>query len=529
MNLRRRAWLAIGLVALAPAPRQPPAPATIFGPLYAEVELRRIFPDSKTFADAVPRRPPAAILADWRPGLSAERLRAFVEGNFTLPAEGGAPPLRTPASPARPSLLAHIAALWPVLARPPLTAAPWSSQISLKYLYVVPGGRFREVYYWDSYFTSLGLVRDGRSDLARGLTDNFADLTRRYGHVPNGARTYYLSRSQPPVFYLMAGLTSPGDPAAGYARYLTALRAEYRFWMAGETRLRPGEALGNLVRLKDGALLNRCWDADDTPREESYREDVSLAASARRPPKALYRDIRAAAECGWDFSSRWMADRRTLASLQTTAIVPVDLNSLLHGLEQAIGQGCARQGDAACAREFAARAQRRRRAMDTWLWDGARGVYLDYDWRSGRRLDRPSAAMLFPLFVGAASPDQASRVAAAARAQLLAPGGLRTTTVRTGQQWDAPNGWAPLQWIAVVGLRLYGEDGLARAIAERWVATVCRTYAETGRLEEKYDVEEAKPGGGGEYPLQDGFGWTNGVTRALIAEYQGDPSFNGAC
>ena len=374
-------------------------PSAIFGHLFDNVERSGIFADSKTFADATPRRPPAEILADYRSGLPTDQLRAFVLDNFELPTEAQTPK----PSADRPPLAAHIAALWPVLARPPLESAPGSSELALKYPYVVPGGRFREVYYWDSYFTQLGLILDGHADLARGLTDNFADLIERYGHIPNGARTYYLSRSQPPVFYLMTGLTSPHDPAAGYARYLAALWREYRFWMQGEDQVKPGEAVERVVRLEDGSLLNRYWDGADTPRDEAYKEDVALAASAGRPAGELYRDIRAAAESGWDFSSRWMADGRSMASLQTTSILPVDLNSLLFGLEQAIGEGCGRAGDQACAREFTDRAGRRRHAMDARLWDAARGEYLDYNWRAGQRLDHPSAAMLYPLFVGAAS------------------------------------------------------------------------------------------------------------------------------
>jgi alpha,alpha-trehalase len=382
---------------------------------------------------------------------------------------------------------------------------------------VVPGGRFREVYYWDSYFTMLGLVRDGRRDLAQGLTDDFADLIGRYGHVPNGARTYYLSRSQPPVFWLMAGL-SADDPAAGYVKYLPALRREHRFWMRGEEAAKPGAAVEHVVRLADGAVLNRYWDALAVPRDESFRTDRALAPQAARPPELLYADVRAAAESGWDFSSRWFADGRSLATIETTAIAPVDLNSLLYGLEQAIGQGCARVRDTACVREFRGRAERRRAAMDRYLWDPATRRYLDYHWRRGERIDRPSAAMLYPLFVGAASREQAEGVAAAIRKDLLAPGGLRTTTRATGQQWDAPNGWAPLQWIGVKGLAAYGQDALAHDIATRWITTVCRTWRSDRKLMEKYDVEEARPGGGGEYPTQDGFGWTNGVTRALLDE-----------
>lgn len=114
---------------------------------------------------------------------------------------------------------------------------------------------------------------------------------------------------------------------------------------------------------------------------------------------------------------------------------------------------------------------------------------------------------------------QARIVAATTRARLVGPGGLRTTLTATGQQWDAPNGWAPLQWIAVEGLARAGDQELALEVARRWMGTVSRVYRETGKLLEKYDIEQAKPDGGGEYPTQDGFGWTNGVASALLTRY----------
>jgi alpha,alpha-trehalase len=500
--------LASAAAAAAPAP-----PSALFGELFERVQGEALYADDKTFADAVPRRAPAEIMAGYRARRPADRaaLRAFVEAIFSLPQDAAVPA----ADHGRASLPAHIAQLWAKLARPPSAPPAHGSELALPRPYVVPGGRFREVYYWDSYFTMLGLTRDARRDLAQGLTEDFASLIGRYGHVPNGARTYYLSRSQPPFFYLMAELSAP-SPAQGDARYLKALRAEHHFWMKGEAEARPGAPVGHVVRLPDGAVLNRYWDALDIPRDESFRLDTALAARAGRPRAGLYRDLRSAAESGWDFSSRWLGDGQDLSTIRTTAIVPVDLNSLLYGLEQAIARGCERRRDRACSAEFRGRAARRRAAVSRYLWDAGGRRFLDYDWQAGRRLERPSAAMLYPLFVGMASQAQADGVAQAARAELLAPGGLRTTTRRTGQQWDAPNGWAPLQWIGVRGLAAYGHRDLSDDIAGRWLATICRAYGETGKLLEKYDVEEARPGGGGEYPLQDGFGWTNGVTRALM-------------
>jgi alpha,alpha-trehalase len=283
--------------------------------------------------------------------------------------------------------------------------------------------------------------------------------------------------------------------------------------------LGPGQARRNVVAMPDGSILNRYWDTRNTPRDEGYRNDFLTARASGRPPAQVYRDIRAAAESGWDFSSRWFGDRQHMPTIRTTSIVPVDLNSLLYGLEQAIARGCAEQHDLACEQDFEGRAQRRRQAMERYLWDPRAGYFEDYDWQRGRRRDELSAATLYPLFVGLATSQQASRVARTMRAHLLKGGGIVTTTLHSGQQWDAPNGWAPLQWIAVRGLARYGDDSLAHDIASRWLATVRRVYANTGKMFEKYDVEHALPGGGGEYPVQDGFGWTNGVTRGLLQLY----------
>jgi alpha,alpha-trehalase len=495
----------------------PQPPQVLFKGLFVAVQTAHLYPDGKTFADAVPRAAPAKILSlyEREQPSDARELTRFVDEYFSLPA----PPPAVVAQQ-QTSITEHIDALWGQLTRTSTTVPPYSSLLALPHPYVVPGGRFREIYYWDSYFTMLGLDESGRHDLVRDMVEDFAHLIDVYGHVPNGTRTYYLSRSQPPFFFAMVGLLGPQGSAEAFARYLPELKREYDFWMAGAEGLSSGKAYRRVVALPDGSILNRYWDDRDTPRDESYREDVTLASATQRPPSQVYRDIRAAAESGWDFSSRWFADAHTRATIDTTQIVPIDLNSLLYGLEKAIETGCREQRDTACVLRFARRAATRQGAMDRYLWDQARGAYFDYRWTERSTVSRLSAATLYPLFVSLASPAQARAVAEAVRVELLAPGGVVTTPATTGEQWDSPNGWAPLQWIAIDGLRRYGEDGLAATIACRWMSNVDDVYQRSGKLLEKYDlVNLGLAGGGGEYPTQDGFGWTNGVLRKLGVLY----------
>ena len=243
------------------------------------------------------------------------------------------PPRRTSRPGGRPSAR-HIDVLWERLTRNTPATAPYSSLLPLPRPYVVPGGRFRELYYWDSYFAMLGLAESGRTDLLEDMVQNFADLINSYGHMPIGTRSYYLTRSQPPFFFAMVGLLTPMDPAASFARYLPQLKTEYAFWMEGEKNLPAGGAHRHAVALDGGSILNRYWDDSDAPRDEAYRQDVVLAAATPRPPVEIYRDIRAGAASGWDFSSRWFGDLRTLVSIDTTEIIPVDLNALMFGLRE---------------------------------------------------------------------------------------------------------------------------------------------------------------------------------------------------
>jgi alpha,alpha-trehalase len=506
----------VGAVAHA-RPPAPLPPAQLYGELYQRVQSEKLFADGKTFADAIAKRDPADILRSYAATKSAAgfSLRDFVAANFTIPGAAQSE-FRTRE---REEVRAHIDRLWGALTRAPRAAPEADSLLPLRTRYVVPGGRFREMYYWDSYFTMVGLQVGGHHDLVAAMVENFAGLIDDYGHIPNGSRSYYLSRSQPPFFAAMVELQAQHDGVQALVRRLPQLEAEHDFWMSGAATLARGAAYRRVVRLADGTVLNRYWDDSATPRDESYQEDVATARASGRPEAEVYRDLRATAESGWDFSSRWLADGTTLTTIRTTQILPVDLNSLLYGLERAIARGCEATRRAQCVQDMSAQAERRRRAVTRLMWDAKLGAFVDYDWRNGRRMAQLTAAAAYPLFTDLADARQSKSTAAAIRHSLLDPHGLATTREATGQQWDAPNGWAPLQWVAIDGLRRHGESALALQIATRWVSENVRVYCRTGKLVEKYDVRSAGEGAGGEYPVQDGFGWTNAVLIKLLSIY----------
>ncbi|TGE21193.1 alpha,alpha-trehalase TreF [Hymenobacter aquaticus] len=499
---------------IAPAAAQPATPRQLFPGLFEAVQLGHVFPDNKTFVDAVPLQAPAAILAAWQqqkqqPGFE---LAAFINAHFQLPTDN---PVVYRSQVAQ-GLRHHLDTLWTVLRRPATPhVAAYSSLLPLPKPYLVPGGRFREIYYWDSYFTMLGLREAHRLDMLRSMTDNFAYLIRQYGFIPNGNRTYYLTRSQPPFFSLMVELLAHEQGDSVLTRYQPQLLQEYAYWMAGADSLRPNQATKRVVRLRGGELLNRYWDSSSEPREESYAEDVAVAQTSNRPSAELYRDLRAAAASGWDFSTRWFSPAGTLSSIRTTAIIPVDLNCLLLALEQTIARSFAQQPSA--ARVWQQRAKQRHRAIQRYCWNKQQAWFTDYNWQQQQPAAVRTLAGVFPLSFHVATPDQAKSVAQGLQSDFLRDGGLLTTQNKSGQQWDAPNAWAPLQYMAIQGLRNYHETTLADTVVQRWVRLNTRVFQQTGKLLEKYNViNTSLPAGGGEYPLQDGFGWTNGVLLNLL-------------
>jgi alpha,alpha-trehalase len=268
-------------------------------------------------------------------------------------------------------------------------------------------------------------------------------------------------------------------------------------------------------------LLNRYYDNKTTPRPESLREDIETAeTSGRKDASRLYLHLRAAAESGWDFSSRWFMDPTDLRTIHTADIIPVDLNSLLYHLEDTIADAYKASFNLLKARQFRKKAKLRAQAIQEYAWDEDEGFYKDYNFHHGSQTPTLSLAGVYPLYVGIASQDQADAVADVLRKDFLHTGGLTTSLSDNGQQWDAPNGWAPLQWVAVQALRRYGHDELANDIANRWIDLNEKVYASSKKFVEKYNVEKGDGlGGGGEYVLQDGFGWSNGVYQALKCSF----------
>lgn len=492
------------------------SPDVLWGELFQDVQLHRIFPDSITFADMMPASTARQVLKLYKKEREDPKfdLHAFVQKNFK-------DLLRTPSYVTNPdhTVEQHIEELWGVLRReiPKNTG----SLIGLPYPYVVAGGRFVAQYYWDSYFVMLGLAASDRWDLVEGMVKNCVFLIRKFGYVPNASRTYNSTRSQPPVFALMVQLLAQHRSKTSLIKCLPYLTAEHNFWMKGARSLSP-KRVANLrvVRMPDGSVLNRYFDTVTTPRPESYKEDLATALHAKgRTASKVYVDLRAAAESGWDFSSRWMRDADDISTIHTTDVVPVDLNCLMVVLEQTIASAYAMLKQTLLARRYEEMAEKRIAAIRKYCWDDAQKFFMDYDIVTHKTTGVISAAGPFALFCNVATKEQASDVAAVITKKLLQPGGIVTSLNKSGQQWDWPNGWAPLQWVAIQGLRNYGHSFLADEIKERWIKCNIILYKQQGKLVEKYNVIDIEDqAGGGEYELQDGFGWTNGVLLALLRE-----------
>ncbi|CAG9855039.1 unnamed protein product [Phyllotreta striolata] len=392
---------------------------------------------------------------------------------------------------------------------------------------IVPGGRFREFYYWDSYWILQGLLLSEMHDTVRGMLENFLYILDEYGHIPNGGRVYYLARSQPPLLTAMVKMYFDYTNDIDFIKNnIQTLEKEFDFWMNNHTKT---------VRVNNmNYTLALYGDKSSGPRPESYSEDVNTASAFQdnNEKQEFYSELKAGAESGWDFSSRWFVSNATnkgnLADVKTRSIVPVDLNAIIYWNAQLLSEFHELLGNQEKAAIYSAKADEWLRAVEAVLWHEDIGAWLDYDIINQSKRNYFYPTNISPLWTGCFNKTNKDRTVRSVLKYLqnnniMHPGGIPTSIEKTGEQWDFPNAWPPLQHMMIVGLHNTGDEyakRLAYEIAERWVRTNYIAFNETGVMFEKYDATvPGGYGGGGEYDVQIGFGWTNGVIMDLLYRY----------
>lgn len=512
--------------------------------------MARIFNDSKTFVDMRMRHPQKKIMENFDELMqethnapTREQIEVFVEDNFEAgneieewsPKDYNSQPsiLRKIDDVVVRDFARHLVHLWPVLARKVRPEVKLHeeqySMIPVPNGFIVPGGRFREFYYWDSYWIVEGLLISEMYETARGVIDNFIYMVNKYGFVPNGGRIYYLNRSQPPLLTLMA---------ASYFRHtqdilwlktnVKILDKELRFWL--ENRLINVKKNGTEYTLAHYQVKSA------TPRPESYAQDVTTASYYENEAERLkcFAELKSGAETGWDFSTRWIfgpngTQSANLSYIHASRVIPVDLNAFLCRDFREISHFYKILGDRKNAEFWNEKYKYWQKAIEKVLWDETDGIWYDYDSleQTPRRLFFPSNVA--PLWATILSEDTkeyyAKRVLEYLKQKQVLdfPGGVPTSLIGSGEQWDYPNAWPPLQAFVIQGLDRSGlEEGRKQAeiLAKKWLKANIRGFMDSHEMFEKYDaLESGKIGGGGEYTVQSGFGWTNGVALELIVRY----------
>uniref|UniRef100_A0A5B7B4W1 Trehalase n=1 Tax=Davidia involucrata TaxID=16924 RepID=A0A5B7B4W1_DAVIN len=400
---------------------------------------------------------------------------------------------------------------------------------------IIPGSRFREVYYWDSYWVIRGLLASKMYETAKGIVINLISLIDEFGHVLNGARAYYTNRSQPPLLSSMVYdiYKRTGDMDL-VRKSLPALLKEHKFWNSGVHKVTIQDVEGR------NHTLSRYYAMWNEPRPESSTIDRETAAKLSNFSKKqhLYRELASAAESGWDFSTRWMRNASDLTTLVTTSIIPVDLNAFILKMELDIAFLANVAGESSIAQHFLEASQARQLAMNSVFWNAEMGQWLDYwlsnsntckdahTWEASNQNENVFASNFIPLWIGLFNSDgrMAKKVMRSLQGSgLIHAAGIATSLTNTGQQWDFPNGWAPLQHMIVEGLvRSASKEArsMAEDIAVRWIRSNYVAYKKSSTMHEKYDVKKCGEfGGGGEYVPQTGFGWSNGVVLAFLEEF----------
>jgi alpha,alpha-trehalase len=428
--------------------------------------------------------------------------------------------------------------------------------------YVVPGGRFNEMYGWDSYFIIRGLLRAGRVELARGMVDNFFFEIEHYGAMLNANRTYYLTRSQPPFLssmfvdvYEAAQKQAPQKDAANKAwleRAYADLNKDYGMWtrdphLAGQTGLSryydfgegpPAEAVQDetgFYRKVAGYFFFHPAEADGFIVEAQSGVEQPVAGAAYslqvcdvamtmaragcekartfKLSKDYYKGDRSMRESGFDVSFRFGP-----FGSATHHYAPVCLNSLLYKTEKDMEQISRWLGRASDAETWSKRAEARKKLITQYLWNQEQGLFFDYDVSTSRMSTYRYASTFYPLWAGLATPEQAKAVVNNLK-DFERPGGIPMSTTESGAQWDLPYGWGNIEMLVVDGLRRYGYNTDADRVSYEFLSTVAENFRRDGNIREKYNVvtksSEAHVELGYEMNVV-GFGWTNGAFLELL-------------
>ncbi|MFT5617672.1 MAG: alpha,alpha-trehalase [Arenicella sp.] len=344
--------------------------------------------------------------------------------------------------------------------------------------------------YSSSYFSMLGLVASGKISEAKNMVDNYAFLIDKHGYVPCSAKSYQIERSGPPYFSLMVRLLSEKDTSVNIEDYLPQMEKEYSFWMKDSEKLSIMEsASARVVLMPHGEIMNRYWSGVETPRPENYLFDKSIAGKSEYDSASVYRNLRAGSESSWEFSSRWLGYTKGFGTLETTSLVPIDLNCLLYHLELTIAESYQHRNDGETYERYAVAADYRKNAILKYCWIEEEGFFIDYSFVDQYHTGVQSLSGLYPLYFDIATADQIFSIVDKLENDFLKDGGLVSTLNETGQVWDSPNCYAGLQYIAVRGLRNYDYAGLADDVVSRWLIMVDDVYEETRKTHRFYNAD----------------------------------------
>ena len=522
------------------------------GSILHQVQINRLYNDSKNFVDMEMKFQEPVIQLNFenlmnksknKPG--NKNLKKFVNDNFKVSnlTQKWVPTDWIP----NPSIISKIYdkdlrawvvdlnTKWKSLGRRISSSyAEVKNQTSLLYApnpFIVPGGRFKEIYYWDSYWIIEGLLLSDMVETAKGMLDNFLFLVSELGYVPNGLRKYYLGRSQPPLLIPMFDLYwKESNDLAYLNKSIGLLEKEFNFWLTNRT----SEIIVDDIKY---SVFQYKVNASE-PRPESYFEDVELVKGLKPDEKNnVFSEIKSATESGWDFSSRWFSKNdktnKDLKNTKTRSIIPVCLNSLMCYNSLIMSRFYEYLENKEKSEHYRKIADELNKTISRVFWSEDKGIWFDYDLEAKSLSNDFYLSNLVPLWCESYGIEKERSYVIKqvmnylkSNKLLSYPGGVPVSLIKSDQQWDLPYNWPPLQYFLVMGLHKAGSfcdeaKSYALDLANQWVLNVFEVYKSKNHLMfEKYNaVIPGKEGSGGEYVVQDGFGWTNSIVIKFLSIY----------